>query len=184
MTFPAAPQRAVVAWALMAVLNLSAGLVIASLPERRSDLDNMRRWERQWLVEDLDVYAPAEASHGLPRTPSSRCRRWPLRGRDHADVDVPLLGGFRALLQFSLLALTFGLLGDGIRPRGDRSERGLPDSHFVPQIGIPFLLWAVFTRRWLVVGAAGACLAAGTMVYCLKSWTSPSDGCRPLPRDS
>jgi len=55
---PASPRRAVIAaWALMAALNLAAGLVIATWPERQSDLDTMRRWGRNWAAGGAEIYA-------------------------------------------------------------------------------------------------------------------------------
>src|SRR5437762_5441913 len=50
-------RRAVMAaWALMAVMNLSAGAVIASWPERHTDLDTMQRWGKTWLLGASNVY--------------------------------------------------------------------------------------------------------------------------------
>ena len=57
---PPRPRRSLlVAWALLAALNLSAGLVIASWPERQTDLETIGRWGRQWLA-GINVYATGE----------------------------------------------------------------------------------------------------------------------------
>jgi hypothetical protein len=41
----------------MAILNLSAGLVITSWPERQGDLDMIEGWGQQWLVAGMNLYA-------------------------------------------------------------------------------------------------------------------------------
>jgi hypothetical protein len=56
-TMFATPRRAVIiTWAVMAAINLSAGLVLASVLVRQRDLNTMRRWGREWLVGGLNVY--------------------------------------------------------------------------------------------------------------------------------
>ena len=55
---PVQPRRVVVvAWGLLALVNLSAGFVIASWPERQSDLEMMRGWVQQWLIDGTNLYA-------------------------------------------------------------------------------------------------------------------------------
>jgi len=54
---PVQPRRVVVvAWGVLALLNLSAGIVIASWPERRSDLESLRGWVQQWLIDGTNLY--------------------------------------------------------------------------------------------------------------------------------
>ena len=43
-------------WAGLAVLNLTAGVVVSSQPHRLYDLETMMRWGRYWLVEGADIY--------------------------------------------------------------------------------------------------------------------------------
>src|SRR6266568_3394146 len=130
----------------MAGLNLSAGVLISSWPDRQADLDSMRRWGHGWLVEGTNVYqAPGEAPDYPPHaivvlsplgllTPNRAVAVWaafnlalavlsvyltvhaarPGPGGALANVAMPMLmflcwGGFRTLLQFSLLTLTCGL---------------------------------------------------------------------------
>jgi glycosyl transferase family 87 len=61
------PRPVLAAWALMAALNLSAGVVIASWPERQADLDSVSRWGHAWLVSGWNVYATPDV--GLPDYP-------------------------------------------------------------------------------------------------------------------
>ena len=55
-SFLSARRSVLIGWALMAALNLSAGVVIASLPERQTDLETMREWGRDWLVAGSNIY--------------------------------------------------------------------------------------------------------------------------------
>lgn len=58
---PARPRPALIAvWGVMAALNLAAGVVIASWPDRQADLETMTQWGRNWLLLGLHVYGPAE----------------------------------------------------------------------------------------------------------------------------
>jgi hypothetical protein len=57
-------------WGVLALANLSAGLVLASRPERASDLDTMHRWGKAWLVDGRTLYGdedefPDYPPHGL-----------------------------------------------------------------------------------------------------------------------
>jgi hypothetical protein len=128
----------------MAAANLGAGLVIVNWPERQKDLDTIRRWGTQWLVEGLNVYA---VDWGWPDYPPHALIILSPLALLPTDAIVPLWaglnlilalavpylairavrpsitvreallpmammlcwGGFRTLLQFSLLALAFGL---------------------------------------------------------------------------
>ena len=57
---PVHPRRvAVIGWGVLALLNLSSGVVIASWPERQSDLESMRGWVQQWLIDGTNLYAAA-----------------------------------------------------------------------------------------------------------------------------
>jgi hypothetical protein len=63
---PKCRRAVLVVWALMALVNLSAGIVVATWPERQSDLDTMRRWGRQWLVSGVNVYMTDEDAPDYP----------------------------------------------------------------------------------------------------------------------
>jgi hypothetical protein len=203
---------ALAAWALMAAINLSAGIVISSRPERQSDLESVRRWGHAWLVSGWNVYATPEV--GLPAYPPHavvalsplgalpvtwavpvwatlnlgmallacclvvRAMDPDTRVRAHVLTIAMFLcwGAFRTLLQFSLLTFTFGLLAMVLaRRRPAWSGLCLGLALMKPQVGLPFLLWAVFTRRVRVAGLGIGVVAAGLVVFCLRAHASPID---------
>jgi hypothetical protein len=85
-------------------------------------------------------------------------------------------GGFRTLLQFSLLALTLGLAAMVVADRrAGWSGVALGLALIKPQVAAPFLLWAVFTRRLRVAGTAVAVTALGFGVFCLRAHANPAD---------
>ena len=94
---------------------------------------------------------------------------------------LPLLmllcwSGSRTLLQFSLLALTFGLASTVLadrRPVWSGVCLGL--ALMKPQIAAPFLVWAVIARRWNVIFGALGIVAAGFVVYCARAAANPVD---------
>ena len=51
-------RRALTVWGALALLNLSAGVVVSSQAHRLYDLESMMRWGRYWLVEGANVYEP------------------------------------------------------------------------------------------------------------------------------
>ena len=55
-----------IVWAVLAAVNLSAAVVIASLPERQSDLQSVRGWVQQWLIDGTNLYATADALTDYP----------------------------------------------------------------------------------------------------------------------
>ncbi len=202
-------RAALAAWALMALVNLSAGVVVASWPERQSDLDTMRRWGRQWLVSGVNVYATGGEAPDYP--PHALVALSPLGVLSDGwavpvwaalnlalAVSAPWLavrtvrpaatlssaalpmamflcwGGFRTLLQFSLVTLTLGLLAMVLadkRPRLSGVCLGL--ALMKPQMAVPFLLWAVFTRRLRVAAVAGAVAIGGVALFCLRAHADP-----------
>jgi glycosyl transferase family 87 len=198
-------------WALMAVINLLAGVIISSRPDRQADLDSMRRWGHGWLVEGTNIYqAPGEAPDYPPHaivvlsplgllTPNRAVAVWaafnlalavlsvyltvhaarPGHGGALANVAMPMLmflcwGGFRTLLQFSLLTLTCGLasivLADR-RPAWSGCSLGL--ALMKPQVAVPFVLWALFTRRWRSLAVAVSIVAVGFLLYCVRAVAAP-----------
>src|SRR5437868_3618967 len=128
----------------MALVNLTAGLAIASRPDRQRDLETLRGWTKEWAVDGSNIYR----DEGSPDYPPNAIvtfsplvavpAKWLvptwaginlglallapyLAGRSVrpaltlSDAVLPTLmllcwGGFRTLLQFSLFALTLGLL--------------------------------------------------------------------------
>jgi hypothetical protein len=83
-------------------------------------------------------------------------------------------GGFRTLLQFSLLTLTLGLAAIVLADRRPaRSGICLGLSLMKPQMAIPFVLWALFTRRLRILMVAVAVVVGGSLVYCLRARVSP-----------
>jgi Glycosyltransferase family 87 len=193
---------------MIAIINLSAAIVIASWPDRRADLDTMRRWSADW-VRGRDIYAvqeawpeypphaivmlspvsalpgdiavPAWAAFNLILAPLACYLAVRICDRDVtlSAAVIPMLvllswGGFRALLQFSLLSLVFGLLSVVLaerRPVWSGIFLGL--GLMKPQVCVPFLLWAALARRFRTLAMAGLVVVAGFLMYCLKVDSSP-----------
>jgi Glycosyltransferase family 87 len=205
------PRAVLIAWALMALLNLAAGVVVASWPERQQDLDTMRRWGHEWLAQGRNVYAIADEAPDYPPhaivvlSPLAEASR-PLAVRIWAAVNValailaPLLavriakpratwsdaavatlvflcwGGVRTLLQFSLLALVLGLLAMVLadtRPVWAGVCLGV--ASIKPQVAIPFVLWALLTRRARLLGVAFGSVLGSFFLFCVRAHASPFD---------
>lgn len=84
--------------------------------------------------------------------------------------------GSRTLLQFSLLALTFGLASAVLadrRPLWSGVCLGL--ALMKPQIAAPFLVWAVIARRWSAVSVALGVIVGGFGLYCARAAANPVD---------
>jgi hypothetical protein len=61
------PRRGEIAfWAAFAILNLAAGIVLSSQPNRITDLESIMRWTRDWLVNRQNVYHPLESAVDYP----------------------------------------------------------------------------------------------------------------------
>jgi hypothetical protein len=92
-----------------------------------------------------------------------------------SDAALPMAmflcwGGFRTLLQFSLLSLTCGLLAmvwSNKRPVA--SGVALAIALAKPQIGIAFVLWSIFARRLRVVGVAAAVVVGEVAAFCVRT---------------
>ena len=59
-------RRALRLWASLAALNLAAGVVVSSQPERLSDLETIQGWARDWLVDGKNIYQPIDAFVDYP----------------------------------------------------------------------------------------------------------------------
>jgi glycosyl transferase family 87 len=215
-------------WAALALLNLSAGLVIASWPDRQSDLALVRSWTSDWLLHGSDLYSTAGAPDypphalvtfsplaavpeqwmvpawaslniGLALLAPYLAVRWVLPKMTLPEAALPVLmlltwGGFRTLLQFTLFAVTFGLLsmvlterasGSRLRTSGQKPEAWSPNTPAMwsglclalaltkPQIGAAFFLWALFTRRLRMIAVALAAIAVALAVYCARVQANP-----------
>jgi hypothetical protein len=98
-----------------------------------------------------------------------------------ASVALPMLmflcwGGFRTLLQFRLLTLTCGLASivlAGRRPVWGGLSLGF--ALMKPQVAAPFVLWALFTRRWRSLAVAALVVIAGFLLYCVRAAAHPLD---------
>jgi hypothetical protein len=190
-----------VVWSILAAVNLTAGLVVSSLPPRQSDLETMRRWTSTWLAGGTDIYdlpdeapdyppnaivilaplallpasvtPPVWATMNLVLAPTVAFLAVRTAGPSPAvGAVLPGLmflcwGGFRTLLQFTLLTLAFGL---SARRLADRSRVAsgvcLGLSLIKPHIAAPFLLWAMFARKGRELAIAAAVSAVGFLVYC------------------
>jgi hypothetical protein len=83
-------------------------------------------------------------------------------------------GGFRTLLQFSLLALVFGLLAmvsADRRPRWSGFCLGM--ALMKPQVSAPIFLWALFTRRFRMAGWSIAVVVLGLALVCARAGVDP-----------
>lgn len=207
---PLHPRRIVlIAWAVAALVNLSAGLVIASWPDRQIDLESVRGWIQQWLIDGTNLYVVPGAATDYPPhaivalTPLAvipgewivalwaafnlalvvlapylalRIARpeWPRR-----VLLLPLLmflcwGGSRTLLQFTLLALVFGLLSMKLADRRPGlSGICLGLALMKPQIAVPFVLWTIFTRRVQTIVVALVVVVSGLALFCVFAHTGP-----------
>jgi hypothetical protein len=196
-------------WAILALVNLSAGVLIATWPQRQTDLLTVRSWGSEWLLHGANIY---ESYDDLPDYPphaviflsplAALPAGWAVAvwaalnlalapiaawlairaARPQivfAETLLPMLmflcwGGFRSLLQFSLVALVFGLLSMVLaRRRPTISGICLGMSLMKPQIAVPFFLWAIFTRRFRIAALALAVVAGGVLVYCFSVGYSP-----------
>jgi hypothetical protein len=192
----------------MAILNLSAGLVITSWPERQGDLDMIEGWGQQWLVAGMNLYA----TDAMPNYPPHAVvalsplgilshiwavRVWTILNLCLAVVApvlavrivrplaawpaiaLPILmflcwGGFRTLLQFSLVTLVFGLLSMKLADRRPAwSGVCLGIALMKPHMAAPFVLWAVFTRRLRVVAIGVTVVIAGLLIFCIRVKADP-----------
>ena len=80
----------------------------------------------------------------------------------------------RSLLQFSLLALVFGLAGWRLADRRPwLAGVFLGMAMMKPQVALPYCLWAALTRRWQVVPTAVVTTAVLWGTYCLRVSASP-----------
>ena len=208
---PAKPRPTLMAaWALMAALNISAGIVIASWPERQEDLETMTGWGRDWLVLGMNVYGPGEedpvdyppqaivALSPLGLLPNDwKVPVWatfnlllviiapylairavrPNSTRLESVLPILILlcwGGFRTLLQFSLVAVVFGLLAMVLADRRPIwSGVCLGIALMKPQVALPMFLWAIFTRRFRLAGLAITTSVVSFALVCARAWVSP-----------
>ena len=204
------PRRPVlVLWAIMAAVNLTAGVVLAARPERASDLETIERFGREWLLAGSNIYAPTDSGAVYPPyavvalSPLALFpAKWAVPGwtvlnlalavvapflavrvvrpaATLSDAALPMLmflcwGGVRTLLQFSLLTLTVSLLAMVLadkRPLWSGVCFGL--AMMKPQMAIPALAWALFTRRLRPIGVAAALTTAGFALFCLRARAEP-----------
>ncbi len=125
----------------MAALNLSAGLLISSWPDRQADLDSMRRWGNAWLVEGTNIYHTAGEAPDYP---------------PHAIVllsPLGLLAGNRAVAAWATFNLALAVLSVYLtvcafrpRPGGTLASAALPMLMFLCWGGFRTLLqFSLFT---------------------------------------
>ena len=82
--------------------------------------------------------------------------------------------GTKTLLQFSLLGVVLGLAAMTLAERRrDFSGVCLGLAMTKPQIGAPFLLWAILTRRWRVAAICALTILTGTLLFCIRAGVSP-----------
>jgi glycosyl transferase family 87 len=136
-------------WALMAVLNLSAGIVMSSWPERQTDLQSVQRWGGIWLFEGANVYRVEGEAPDYP--PHAIVVLSPLAIL--ADQVFPVWVSFNLLLA----ALSVYLAVRATRPAKTAAERALPLLMFLCWGG--FRTLQQFTLLTLTLGLASMVLA-------------------------
>ncbi len=202
-------RRTLSFWAGLSALNLAAGVVVSSQPQRLSDLETIQSWGRRWLLDHGNVYLepdwavdyppnaivalsplgllPMDVAHPLWLTlnlvmavvaPYAGARffrpREPLR-----VIALPILfflcwGGVRTLTQFTLAALTCGMIALAVADRARLAGGAwLGLAMIKPHVALPVFLWSVFTRRWVVALTSVATAAVLYVVFCLWSGGHP-----------
>jgi hypothetical protein len=148
---PATPRRGVlVAWLLMAIVNLSLGLAIASWPERQTDMETVRRWGEAWLIAGSNVYAMEDEAVDYP--PNAIVALSPLAVLpDRWAVSV------WAGLNLMLAVIVPCLAVRAVRPTTTRSETALPVLMFLCWAGFRTLLQ--FSLLALMLGLLAIILA-------------------------
>ena len=114
----------------MAAINLTAGVVITTWPERQTDLDSVRRWGHAWLVSGWNVYATPEV--GLPDYPPHAIVALSPLGVLPETLAVP----FWAMLNLGMALLACGLVVRAIDPDARVREHVLTI--------LMFLCWGAF----------------------------------------
>ena len=128
------PRRAVlILWLALAATNLSIGLWLTSDPYRASDLENVERWGREWLIAGENPYAPPDVTTSYP---------------PHGIVALSPLGVLPARLvapAWAALNVAFAVLAPwlairAIRPAATVFECALPVAMFLCWGGVRTLL--------------------------------------------
>jgi hypothetical protein len=147
----------------MATVNLVAGAVVTSWPERQRDLDTMRRWEHWWLAEGRNVYAIAGEAPDYP--PHAIVVLAPL-AEISSRFAVPLWAGVNVVLAIvaPLLAVR------AAKPRAMWSDVALTTMMFLCWSGVRTLLQ--FSLTALVLGLLATALADTRPVWsvCASVW--------------
>jgi len=196
------------AWALVAIVNLSAAFAISLQPGRQTDVEGMLTFGREWLAGtnsymvagQFPVYPPNAIVVLSPFTAIGDQWLVPfwvtlnlvlaiaavylavIVARPMASWSAAMLpmlmflswGGFRALLQFSLLALVLGLLAMALatrRPWWSGICLGL--ALMKPHVAAPFWLWALFARRLRVAATALSFAALACVAFCVRVHANP-----------
>lgn len=187
------------ALAVLAALNLAAGLVLSAIPDRRQDFDQALGWARQW-TEGADVYGPDSIVNYPPNAIVMLAALLPLPGgaaiwiaanvilaivfttlaASRAGIAPALallaLPAFRTPNQLSLAAFVpafGGVLAGRSRPLASGALIGF--SLAKPHLGLPALLWAVATRRWKTASLATGVAAALAYAHCAVAGVSALD---------
>ena len=137
-------------WIAPAVLNMSAGVALATHPNRWADLQTIRLWTRQWLFTGKDLYAPASSGTDYP--PHAIVALSPL-GLLPQSLAVPTW----AMLNVALAALAGYLAARFVRPRVSFGDALYLTLLFLSWSGTKTLLQ--FSLLTLVFGLAAVVLA-------------------------
>ena len=137
-------------WIVPAALNMSAGVALATHPNRWADLQTIRRWTGQWLFTGKDLYA--SASSGTDYPPHAIVALSPLSLLPQS-LAVPMW----AMLNIALAALAGYLAARFVRPRVSRGDAVYFTLLFLSWSGTKTLLQ--FSLLTLVFGLAAVVLA-------------------------
>jgi hypothetical protein len=137
-------------WLVPAALNMSAGVVLATHPNRWADLQTIRRWTGQWLFTGKDLYA--SASSGADYPPHAIVALSPLSLLPQSFA-VPVW----ATLNIGMAALAGYLAAKFVRPRVSPGDAVYLTLLFLCWSGTKTLLQ--FSLLTLVFGLAAVVLA-------------------------
>ena len=137
-------------WVVPAAINMSAGVALATHPNRWADLQTIRLWTGQWLFTGKDLYA--SASSGTDYPPHAIVALSPLSLLPES-VAVPMW----AMLNIALAALAGYLAARFVRPRVSLGDAVYLTLLFLSWSGTKTLLQ--FSLLTLVFGLAAVVLA-------------------------
>jgi hypothetical protein len=146
------PSRFTLAgWTAFALLNIVAGLVVSTQPDRLTDFESIARWARAWLVDGTNVYT-AYSDQFVDYPPNAIALLAPL-GLLPSEVATPAW----ALLNVVLVCVAPYLAARSVRPDDPFRVIALPIVMFLCWGGVRTLMQ--FTVAPLAMSMAALLLA-------------------------